>query len=289
MKRHTVPAHQNRTAASPLDGLTDEDIDGNVSSSADQDVRHLRPLMVLEHLTQASQPLSLAQLAVRMKVPKSTLMRLLHSMEARGYVLHMPAERGFVPGSQTTELALRILRGSNIRRDCRAVLRALVSKLGETCNLTVPDAGHVLYIERVETSEPLRMHLPLGTRVPMHCTASGKLLLASMSLLEQRSVLDQLTFQKMSPNTITDRSRLEQELQIIGRKKIGVDNEEFVRGMIAVAVPVLGREGKVVATVACHAPTARMSLDEMVSWAPRMRHAADAIGSVFSRNSTEPA
>jgi DNA-binding IclR family transcriptional regulator len=273
MKRKIENLHQNPT--------DDDAMDGGLADSASEEVRRLRPLMVLEHLTQASHPLSLAQLAGLMKVPKSTLMRLLHSMEAGGYVLHLPAERGFVPGSQTTALALRILQGSNIRRDCRAVLRTLVNKLGETCNLTVPDAGHVLYVERVETSEPLRMHVEPGTRVPMHCTASGKLFLASMPLLERRSALDQLTFQKMSPNTITDRARLEQELQIIARKKMGVDNEEFVRGMIAVAAPVMNRDMKLVAAIACHAPTARMSLDEMMEWVPRLRQSAEAISAVL--------
>ena len=86
----------------------------------------MRPLTVLEHLSEASQPLTLAQLASMMRVPKSTLMRLLQSMETQGYVLYMPAERGFVPGNQSTTLALSLLRGSNIRRECRAVLRAVV-------------------------------------------------------------------------------------------------------------------------------------------------------------------
>jgi DNA-binding IclR family transcriptional regulator len=173
---------------------------------------------VLEHLSEASQPLTLAQLAATMRVPKTTLMRLLRSMEAQGYLLHMPAERGYVPGTRATTLALRMLRGSNIRRECRAVLRNLVRSLGETCNLTVPDAGRVLYVERIDTTAPLRMHLPPGTWVPMHCTASGKLFLASMPLLERRSILAQLQLTRHSPRTITDRRELEEELERIARR-----------------------------------------------------------------------
>jgi DNA-binding MarR family transcriptional regulator len=181
-----LTGHYNSTAwVESGAGEAPEAADGN----AGEDIRRLRPLTVLEHLSEASQPLTLAQLAATMRVPKSTLMRLLRSMEAQGYLLHMPAERGYVPGTRATTLALRMLRGSNIRRECRAVLRNLVRSLGETCNLTVPDAGRVLYVERIDTTAPLRMHLPPGTWVPMHCTASGKLFLASMPLLERRSIL----------------------------------------------------------------------------------------------------
>ncbi|MBI5899026.1 MAG: IclR family transcriptional regulator [Rhodocyclales bacterium] len=249
---------------------------------AGEDVRRLRPLTVLEHLCEASQPLTLAQLATAMKVPKSTLMRLLRAMEAQGYLLHMPAGRGYVPGNRATTLALRLLRGSNIRRECRAVLRHLVRALGETCNLTVPDAGRVLYVERIDTTAPLRMHLPPGSWVPMHCTASGKLFLASMPLLERRGILDQLQLQRHSPRTITERAVLEAELERIARRGVGIDNEEFVLGMVAVAVPVLGNDGRLVAAVACHAPTARRSLDEMLTSVPQLRAAADAMGRILS-------
>ena len=242
-----------------------------------EDIRRLRPLTVLEHLSEASQPLTLAQLAATMRVPKSTLMRLLRSMEAQGYLLHMPAERGYVPGTRSTTLALRMLRGSNIRRDCRAVLRNLVRALGETCNLTVPDAGRVLYVERIDTTAPLRMHLQPGIWVPMHCTASGKLFLASMPLLERRGILDQMPLPRHSPRTITERRELDAELDRIARRGVGIDNEEFVLGMVAVAVPVRGEDGKLVAAVACHAPTARRSLDELLNCVPELRTAANAM------------
>ena len=279
MKRNSEQTDQYRTAAWLEPGPNEEDEPERAGSS--DDVRRLRPLTVLEHLSEASQPLTLTQLSGLMRVPKSTLMRLLRSMEMHGYVLHMPAERGFVSGVRSTTLALRTLRGSNIRRECRAVLRGLVRKLGETCNLTVPDAGRVLYVERIETTAPLRMHLQPGTWVPMHCTASGKLFLASMSLLERRSLLAHLPLTRSSTRTIVDRQELEAELDKIAQRSVGVDNEEFVRGMVAVAVPIRGNDKKLVAAIACHAPTARMSLDELLTGAPNLRAAAEAMRQVL--------
>lgn len=240
-----------------------------------KDVRILRALTILEHLTKASQPLSRGQLEYLMNVPKSSLMRLLKAMESRGYVLQMPANRGFVAGPRAISLALDSLRGPDIRRECRNILRGLVRKLGETCNLTSPDASRVLYVERVETLEPLRMHMEPGTWVPMHCTASGKLFLASVTLQERRRVLQDLELHAWSPKTLVTFGALEAELDRIKECGIGIDNEEFIRGMIAVAVPVMQPSGRVVASVACHAPTARMSLDELLNSVPLLREAAE--------------
>jgi len=279
MKRNPTQVNQNRTAAEH-EPVYDDAEDAHQKGTAD-DIRRLRALTVLELLTSSTQPLTLAQLSVQMAVPKSSLMRLLNAMEAQGYVLHTPEDRGFVAGTGAIALALRTLRGSNVRRACRSVLRALVRRLGETCNLTVPDAGRVLYVERVDTAEPLRMHLQPGTWVPMHCTASGKLFLASMSRLERQRLLDHLPLTRSSPRTIVDRVSLEAEIDRLEKKNIGIDNEEFVRGMIAVAVPVHDRAGKLVAAIACHAPTARLSLDELMAHVPHLRVAADSMANVL--------
>lgn len=279
MKRNPGEVDQKSTKTvvetpADLPGETDRD-------DSSEDVRRLRPLTILEHLTESQQPLTLAQLAGRMGAPKSTVMRLLEAMETYGYVLHMPAERGFVPGTRSTTLALKVLRGSNMRRECRAVLRDLVAKLGESCNLTVPDAGRVLYVERVETTEPLRMHLQPGTFVPLHCTASGKLFLSSLSLLDRNRLLDKLTLKRYSPHTIVDRPALDAELARNAKLGVGIDNEEFVRGMIAVAAPVLGEDDKTVAAIACHGPTARVSLDDLMQKVPQLRAAAQTMREVL--------
>ncbi|KON79615.1 IclR family transcriptional regulator [Azoarcus sp. PA01] len=283
MKRTSSDPFQNRSAASPNDGFDDDES----PAGGGEDVRVLRALNVLEHLSASADPLTLAALAQRLRVPKPTLMRLLRAMEVGGYVLRGPAA-GFVPGPRAAALALRTLRGPHLRRHCRSILRRLVNRLGETCNLTVPHGARVLYVERVETSEPLRLHLMPGSWVPLHCTASGKLFLASMSLLERRRTLAHLPLTRAAPRTLVERDALDAELDRLVRLGIGIDNEEFVRGMIAVAVPVFDKDRKVVAAVACHAPTARLSLDELLTCVPHLRAAADEMASVLSPGVTSP-
>ena len=190
---------QNRSAAS---SRTDAEA-GEPQDAA----RSLRALLVLDYLARAQHPPTLAQLAQLLDMPKSTLMRLLASMQRAGFVAATPTENGYVPGPQATALALSTLRASAFTRACRAVLAQLVGKLGETCNLTAPDGDQVIYMERVETAEPLRLFFAVGSHVPMHCTASGKLFLASMNRLERGRVLARLPLTRNTPRTLTDPSR----------------------------------------------------------------------------------
>ena len=152
---------QNRSAAS-----VQAPADASVDTPAVQQeaARSLRALVVLEHLARAQHPPTLAQLAQRLDMPKTTLMRLLAAMQRAGFVAATPTEHGFVPGPQATSLALSTLRASAFTRACRAVLAQLAGTLGETCNLTAPDGDRVIYMERVETTEPVSYtHLTLPT------------------------------------------------------------------------------------------------------------------------------
>jgi DNA-binding IclR family transcriptional regulator len=261
---------------------------------AADDTRVLRALSVLEQLASAGQPSSLSQLSSRLQIPKATLMRLIESLEARGYVTHMPdsrgADRAIALGPRAAQLALTTLANSTFTRACRSLLRTLVESLGETCNLTVLDGDTVLYVERVETSEPLRLHMQPGTRVPLHCTASGKLFLSQMTPAERGLVIRRLPLKSMTYRTLTDVDLLEAELDRLAMRGIGVDNEEFVRGMVAVAVPVRNIEdGRVLAALAVHAPTARSSLEDLLKAVPKLKEIAVRIGPLLQPATTAAA
>lgn len=268
---------QNRSAAS-------SGTRGTETGEPQDDARSLRVLRVLDYLARAQHPPTLAQLAQRLDMPKSTLTRLLAAMQRAGFAAATPTENGFVPGPQATALALSTLRASAFTRACRAVLAQLVGKLGETCNLTAPDGDQVVYMERVETAEPLRLFFAVGSHVPMHCTASGKLFLASMNRLERGHVLARLPLTRNTPRTFIDPARLEDELQRLAARGIGIDNEEFVRGMSAVAVPVRDAQDRVVAAVACHAPTARLMLDDLLRAVPVLQDTAQSMREVLAQH-----
>ncbi|CAM2166229.1 IclR family transcriptional regulator [Paraburkholderia sacchari] len=250
--------------------------------SSSDEARVLRALVVLEQLASAGQPYTLSQLSARLHIPKATLLRLIDSLETRGYVIHMPDSRGhdrsIALGPRAAQLALATLANNTFTRSCRVLLRALAETLGETCNLTALDGDRVLYIERVETTEPLRMEMRPGMHVPLHCTASGKLFLSQMSMLERNTLLERLVLTKMTQRTLTTPKALAAELDQLAVRGIGIDNEEFVRGMVAIAVPVREPDSKrVLAALAVHAPTARATLEELLESVERMKQTASKL------------
>ncbi|MGV8866276.1 MAG: IclR family transcriptional regulator [Janthinobacterium svalbardensis] len=273
MKQNMQDAFQKRQAEAEEDSPAGGVVAVHAAAHGDE-ARGLRVLRLIEHLASASQPLTLSQLAARMQVPKASMMRLLDTLEQHGYVLRTPVGRGYVPGAASTNLALATLRNNALIRVSRSILGSLVAATGETCNLAIPEGNAIVYVDRVETQEPLRLHLVLGTRAPMHCTASGKLFLAHMTLLERRELLAMLTLQARTPKSITDPVLLEREIVRIARLGIGIDDEEFVHGMVAVAVPICAADGRIVAAVACHAPVARKSVEQLLQHVPQLKEAA---------------
>ena len=253
---------------------------GTVQSG--DDARGLRVLRLIEHLAKATQPLTLSQLASRMQVPKATMMRTLNMLEQHGFVLRTPSDRGYVPGAAANGLAVATLRNNSFIRASRAILGMLVDITGETCNLTMPEGNTVIYIDRVETDEPLRLHLSSGTRTAMHCTASGKLFLSQIPLPEQRKLLSTMALKRMTPKTIVDPCLLEKELLRIGKTGIGIDDQEFVLGMVAIAIPIRAFDGSVMAAIACHAPSARKSVDELIEYVPKLHDAGSALQLLLS-------
>jgi DNA-binding IclR family transcriptional regulator len=156
----------------------------------------------------------------------------------------------------------------------RSIVRSLVDEIGETVNLTALANDEVFYLDRIETRWPLRLHLEPGSRVPLHCTASGKLFLASMAPARRARVLDEIELSPFTIHTITDRIRLEAELQKIADCDYALDQEEFLMGLNAVAVPVRSEKGSVIAAIACHAPSARLDLETAIRHVPKLRAAA---------------
>lgn len=245
------------------------------------ETRSLRALHVLDVLSQHSSGLTLAYLSELLHIPKASLMRLLQVMEQEGYVQRELDRQTFTPGPALASLSLRSLQHNALSQRYRPALSQLVQRLGETCNLTVLAEQTVLYLDRVETSHPLRMTLPPGARVPLHCTASGKLFLAEMERPARDVLIAGLQLTRMTEQTLCDPLTLKAELDRAKSRGFGVDNEEFISGMVAVAVPVRDKAGRCVAAVACHAPTARYGMNELIGCVGTLKLAAVRIADIL--------
>lgn len=241
-----------------------------------------RALSLLEAVAAAGRPATLKELESICDLPAATTFRLCGRLQEQGYLVRDLDPRRFSVGPRLMRLGLDIVRSAGPANARRQVLSELVEEIGETCNLTCPSRGEVLYIDRVETKWPLRMALEPGSRVPIHCTASGKLFLAHMPEAQRERLLSGHALTANAPNTLVTAKTLTGDLKKILRRGYSTDNEEFLVGLVAVAVPVRDPKGRVVAAVACHAPVARMSLDKLLRQRPLLEAAAARMMETFA-------
>ncbi|MEO8137948.1 MAG: IclR family transcriptional regulator, partial [Betaproteobacteria bacterium] len=240
----------------------------------------LRLISLLEHVARADKALTLTDIIGQIHQPKPTVYRMLQQLEQAGLLVKEPDGKRYAPGPRLSRLSEDVLLNAQVRAERHAILQRLVEELGETCNFTMPAGTEVVYLDRVETAWPLRFHLQPGSRVPMHCSASGKLFLAHMPTAQRNRLLSHLQYHSYTSNTITSRIALEAELARVRAQGYALDNEEFLTGLVCVAVAVFdsNRRTKVRGSVAVQAPASRLPIDRATSALPALQRAADAFG-----------
>ncbi|MEO8524269.1 MAG: IclR family transcriptional regulator [Caldimonas sp.] len=253
----------------PTKKIASPPADGEAASSSSA-----RSLELLSLLATEARPLSLADIAERLRWPKVTAHRICEQLVRLRFVSRDVQERTFSSGPALQRLAYDTLNHGVVRGLRHQVLAELVGRIGETCNFTTFDGGQVLYLDRVEAAWPLRLTLDVGSHVPMHCTASGKLFIAAMAPAERDALIGHATLARMTPTTIVTAKALRAECGLIAKAGYACDREEFIAGLIAVAVPVRDESGAVRAAVAVHAPIARMSLRTALKQLQALREAA---------------
>ncbi|MEL6620081.1 MAG: IclR family transcriptional regulator [Pseudomonadota bacterium] len=249
--------------------------DDHSTEKAGQIPTNLRLLMVMEEVAARGVAVKPTELIDALGLPKPTVHRLLHTAEAEGFLQRDLDGRSYGPGPRLRALAVRTMSAEHLRTARLTILRGVAEEIGETCNIATPDREGMTYLDRVETQWPLRIQLPVGTQVPFHCTASGKLYLSTLRAHMLRAVLTARPLEARTDHTLTEFDALQAELHTIRTRGYSTDNEEFMAGMAAVAVPVWDGAGKLLATLSVHAPVQRRTLSSLIECVDTLRHAAD--------------
>jgi len=234
----------------------------------------LRLLLVIEQIAEAGVPVTPTEVNARIGLPKPTIHRLFNTLETEGFLQRDMDGRTYSPGPRLRRMAGGILSSLRIRTARQAILRHLSREIGETCNIALPDRDAMIYLERVETEWPLRIQLPIGTRVPFYCTASGKMYLASLARNHLKKYLAATDLAGRTPNTITDQGALIDEIEAVRDQGYALDREEFMQNMVAMAVPVLDVNERLMVTLSFHAPSQRFDVDRMLGCLQPLRDAA---------------
>lgn len=156
------------------------------------------------------------------------------------------------------------------------ILERIGSLTGESVNMGVADGNEVVVVLRVESVQPLRLDMPSGSRIPMHCSSMGKSLLAFSS-----KPLPKMTYQRSTPTTITSEADFQKELTRTAKRGYAIDNEESIPGVSCVAAPILDSEGTPVAAIAIQGPTVRMTSERLAAISEHVIAAAAEIRDVL--------
>jgi IclR family acetate operon transcriptional repressor len=236
-----------------------------------------RVLDILETVAASPKPLSATDINEVLGLPKATAHRLCSELEAQGYLLKRINGKSYQPGKRLFDVAVGVLANARFSATRHAILTALSEKVGETCNIAYPDGLSMAYSDRVETKAPLRLQFSIGMRVPLYCTASGKLYLSTLPKSRRKSVISKLHLEQHAKNTITDPDILIAELDMIEKRQVSIDNQELYDDVIAIAVPIKDGHGRFYSSLAIQAPVSRISADNSDRYLPLLREAAQEL------------
>lgn len=236
-----------------------------------------RVLDILDTVAASPKPLSATEINQVLGLPKATAHRLCAELESHGYLLKRINGKSYQPGNRLYDVAIGVLANARFSATRHAILTALSEKVGETCNIAYPDGLYMAYSDRVETKAPLRLQFSIGMRVPLYCTASGKLYLSTLPKSRRKLVIGKLKLEPHARNTITDPDVLLAETDLIEKRQVSIDNQELYEDVIAIAVPIKDRHGRFYSSLAIQAPVSRISVDSSDRYLPLLREAAQEL------------
>ena len=244
------------------------------------DTPTMRLFALLEVIAAKDQRYALQDLVEETGLPKPTLHRMLQQLESAGLLRREGDSRLYGVGTRLRRLAENLLLNDSHHGARHAVLRHLVEEIGESCNLTALSGSEVVYLDRVETAAPLRFYLHPGSRVPVHCSASGKVFLAQMTPAQRRRLLANVPLEAYTPKTLTDLEQIEREVQRVRKDGFAFDDEEFLPGLLCIAALVPNETGPSNLCGAVQAPVMRLGMDKAKQLLPALQRAAQALARI---------
>ena len=186
---------------------------------------NLRLLLLLEELSNAARPLTVAELSELLSLPKPSTHRLVKTLLSEGFLEKHGQQIMIARRAITMATNLTLKNPANIIR--HQILESLARASKETINFVVPTDNGMTYSDRVETDWHFRVMLPIGTYVPFYCTASGKTFLASLRKAQMQSLIDNMAMKSFTPQTITQKDDLITAIKQVRKQGYAIDDEEL--------------------------------------------------------------
>jgi IclR family transcriptional regulator, pca regulon regulatory protein len=255
LPRNTSPAVTTATAAPAHDPLFNDSAQ--------------KALSVLEAFGQGRRVLKLAEAADLAGITKASAQRCIHTLEVLGYLRRDRRGTGWMLTPRALGIAHAYLSGYRLVEQAQQHLVDLNRATGESVSLSEPDGTDMVFVARFPSHKRFLIHMPIGRRLPMYCSASGRAYLSALPGAEAQQLLRQSSLRALTPMTVTDPRRLQELIAAAHVDGYSYSDQECYRGDVTVAAPVIGEGGHPIGAVNISAPISRWTLEEM-----RAKHAA---------------
>ncbi len=227
-----------------------------------------RTSLILDILGQSPQGLSIGQLSEKTGLPKGTTHRLLTSLAYFDHVRQDARTKNYHLGFKLVELGNLLLSQLDLRTEAHPYLIELAERTNETVHMVILDRGEVLYVDKVDAGQNaggLRMASMLGSRIPTHCSAAGKVMLAFLPEERVIEIVSDKGLPRRTENTITDFDELKAHLQHIREQGYALDDEENEKGIKCIGAPIRDQGGQVIAAISISVPGIRVRTDTLLT------------------------
>lgn len=226
-----------------------------------------RALDVLTCFSSQTPELSMTQISERIGINKSTVHRLLATLESKRFVERDAASGAYRPGIRLLQMAFLALDHNNLRRLVAPLLHDLGSRYRENANLSVLDDTDVIYVDVIESPQRVKLAAAPGERLPAFCTASGKAILALVPEEQVQCILER-GMPAYTQNTILSPQAFFENIQDARQQGYALSEQEFEEGINAVAAPLLNSRGGPIASISIAGPAYRLTRQRMLEIGP---------------------
>jgi len=222
-----------------------------------------KALSLLEFLSVNEQETGITEIGKNLHLGLSTVHRILFTLKSRGYVIQNCNTKKYRLGIKLFTLGCAVQSTKRLVERIKSYLRQLSQSTHETVNLAILEGNEVIYLDTIGSPEVLRTEIMAGTRTPAHCTALGKVLLASISDSEFESLYKRdEPLSSLTSKSISSLEELKKNLKKVKKQGYAVDIEEYKIGINCIGVPISGRNGTM-AAISITGPASRFTIDEM--------------------------
>jgi IclR family transcriptional regulator, pca regulon regulatory protein len=222
-----------------------------------------KALAILEAFGGERRALSLAELAAGVGMTTSSAQRCVHTLVRLGFLRRDPGVKRWVLTPRSLAIAHAYLAGHSLLEQATTHLIDLNQASGESVSLSEPEGDDMVFIARFPSLKRFYIHMPVGRRLPMYCTASGRAYLSALPQSTVQRVVRRAELKALTPHTLTDTASILRRIHEARETGYAWSDQECYRGDLSIAAPVLGGDGQPLAAINISAPTSRWSLPEM--------------------------